>query len=196
MNFIDHRISKRVSAEFRRVVQGRTDIINLDNGREIRNARWSQKKLQFTANYALLSRQAQEELASAFYAADAMLYLFRFKDHGDYKVINSPLAVEDGTKTPVQMTKRYSFGVMQHDRIIQAVVNYEVRDASNAIITGTMDDSLGIFTPDDDWPAGGVTWSGEFDVWVRFGSDDFDSTMHTLDIATADVELREQRATR
>lgn len=196
MNFIDHRISKRVSAEFRRVVQGRTDIINLDNGREIRNARWSQKKLQFTANYALLSRQAQEELASAFYAANAMLYLFRFKDHGDYKVISSPLAVEDGAKTPVQMTKRYSFGVMHHDRIIQAVVNYEVRDASNAIITGTMDDSLGIFTPDDDWPAGGVTWSGEFDVWVRFGSDDFDSTMHTLDIATADVELREQRATR
>lgn len=196
MNFIDHRIGARVSREFRRVVMGRTDIEPLDNGEEIRNARWKYKKLKFTASYALLSPEAQHEIVSAFYAANAMLYLFRFRDYGDYKVVDAPLAVDAGTTTPVQLTKRYYFGPAHADRIIQAVVKCTVRDAGGNPIDGTLDAAMGIFTPSEPWPVGAVTWSGTHDVWVRFGSDEFDMTLHTLDIATADVELMEMRAYR
>lgn len=195
-NFIDHRIGARVSREFRRVVMGKTDIEPLDNGDEIRNARWKYKKLKFSASYALLTPEAQKEIVSAFYAADAMLYLFRFRDHGDYKVNKAPLAVEVGTTNRVQLTKRYYFGPAHADRLIQAVVKCTVYDAGDNPIAGTLDAALGVFTPDEEWPAGAVTWSGTHDVWVRFGSDEFDMTLHTLDIATADVELLEMRAYR
>lgn len=195
-NFIDHRIGARVSREFRRVATGKTDITALDNGDEIRNARWKYKKLKFTASYAMLTPEAQEELTSAFYAANAQLMLFRFRDHGDYKVVDSPLTVAEGTTNPVQLTKRYYFGPAYADRLIQAVVKCNVMDAGGNTVAGTLDTALGIFTPDTAWGVGQYKWSGTFDCWVRFGSDEFDMTMLTLDIATADVELLEMRARR
>lgn len=195
-NFIDHRIGARVSREFRRVATGKTDITPLDNGDEIRNARWKYKKLKFTASYAMLTPEAQEELTSAFYAANAQLMLFRFRDHGDYKVAGSPLTVVQGTTYPVQLTKRYYFGPTYADRLIQAVVKCNVMDAGGNAVAGTLDTVLGIFTPDAEWGVGQYKWSGTFDCWVRFGSDEFDMTMLTLDIATADVELLEMRARR
>lgn len=196
MNFIDHKVSARASREFRRINTGKTDIALLDNGDEIRNARWKYKKLKFNASFALLSPQAQEEISSAFYAANAMLYLFRFRDYGDFQAEDAPLDVEEGTQTPVQLTKRYYFGPTHADRLIQAVDTCWVKDANGDPVAGTLDDAMGVFTPDAPWGPGQHTWSGTFSCWVRFGSDEFDMTLLTLDIATVDVELVEVRARR
>lgn len=195
-NFIDYRISARASRQFRRVARGNTQIVPLLTGNESRTARWKHKKMVFTANYALLDHEAQQEISSVFYAADAMLYLFRFRDYGDYRVENSPLVVQQATKEPVQLTKRYTFGPAYADRMIQAIVKCEVHDYLGNPVAGTLDTALGLFTPDEDWGIDQYTWSGTFDCWVRFNSDDFDMTMETLDIATVDVELIEQRAIR
>jgi len=104
--------------------------------------------------------------------------------------------VPPGGKTPAQLTKRYSFGSTYSDRIIQAIDTCTVYDETGTPVSGTLDDALGLFTPASDWGAGTYTWSGTFDVWVRFASDDFDMTMETLDIATTDVQLVERRAVR
>ena len=97
-NFIDYKIGARVSTEFRRVITGKTDIVTMANGRERRNAAWAFRKMQFSASFALLSPEAQEEIASAFYAANAQLLLFRFRDYGDFQVSDSPLVgIEPGT---------------------------------------------------------------------------------------------------
>lgn len=196
MNFIDYRVSTCVSTEFQRINSGKTDIITLDNGDEIRNAVWKYNKLRFAASYVLLSDQSQNEITTAFYAARAQLYLFRFKDYGDYQAVNEPLTVVAGTQTPVQLVKTYRFGPASAERLIQAVVTAKINDDSGAIVAGTLDGALGLFTPESVWGTGQYTWTGEFDVWVRFGSDQLDMTMHTLDIATADVELWEMRARR
>lgn len=193
-NYIDHRLSARASREFRRVAQGKTVITPLRTGGEIRNASWQYKKMKYAASYALLTPTAQEEISSAFYAANAMLLLFRYRDYGDFKAVDSPLTVVEGTTTPVQLTKRYYFGPAYADRMIQAIVNATVNDANGDPIAGTLDKALGLFTPDANWPEGVPTWSGKFDVWVRFNSDEFDMTLHTLDIATTDIELVERRA--
>lgn len=195
-NYVDERVSTRVSSQFRRVVSGRTEIAELRNGAEVRTAIWRNKPYSYQANYALLTRDAQIEIASAFHAVDAMCYLFRFKDHGDWTVTDSPLAVVSGGKTPAQLTKRYSFGSTYSDRIIQAIDTCVVKDSGGSVVSGTLDDALGLFTPTANWGAGPYTWSGTFDVWVRFSSDDFDMTMETLDIATTDVQLVERRAVR
>ena len=194
-NYIDHRLSARASREFRRVAEGKTDITTLrSSGGEYRNAAWKYKKMKFSASYALLTREAQEEIASAFYAANGPLYLFRYRDYGDFRVVDSPLTVNAGTTDAVQLTKRYTFGPAHADRMLQAVTKATVKDADDNAISGTLDTALGLFTPDSAWPAGVITWSGIFDVWVRFASDQFDMTLHTLDIATTDIELVERRA--
>lgn len=195
-NYVDERIGMCVSRQFQRVVSGRTEITELRNGAEVRTAVWRNKPYSFKANYMLLSREAQIEIASVFHAVDAACYLFRFKDHGDWTVSDSPLTVVPGGKTPVQLTKRYSFGSTYSDRIIQAIDTCVVKDSGGSVVSGTLDTELGLFTPASDWGAGTYTWSGTFDVWVRFASDDFDMTMETLDIATTDVELVERRAVR
>lgn len=195
-NFINHRISARASREFRRVTTGKTDITTLENGDEVRNARWKYKKLTFSANFAMLSQATQDELTGAFWAANAQLLLFRFRDVGDHMVDHSPLVVSPTTYNPVQLTKRYRFGPAYADRLIQAIAACKVYRADGVTeVPGTVDTELGIFTPAEEWQ-GGETWVGRFDVWVRFNSDDFDMTMHMRDISTAAVELSEQRARR
>lgn len=195
-NFINERVTARASRQFRRVISGRTEMAELRNGGEVRTASRKHKPYSFKANYVMLDRPAQIELASIFHCVDAMCYLFRFRDYGDYTVEDSPLTVVSGGKTPAQLTKRYSFGATYSDRVLQAVNSCVVKDSGGNAVSGTLDTELGLFTPTSDWGAGAYTWSGRFDVWVRFASDDFDATMETLDIATADVELVERVAVR
>lgn len=195
-NYINERISARASRQFRRIVSGRTDIVDLRNGGEVRTAVWKRKPHSFKANFVLLSKEAQLEVSAAFHAVDAMCYLFRFRDYGDYTVTNSPLTVVTGGKTPVQLTKRYSFGATFADRTIQAVVRAKVVDSAAAEVAGTLDAELGLFTPTNDWGSGPYYWSGVFDVWVRFASDDLDMTMENTQLATTDVELVERLAVR
>lgn len=197
-NYIDHRLSQKATSSFRRVVTGKTDIVTMASGRERRNAAWKFKKMQFTATFALLLPDVQDEIYGAYYAANGQLLLFRFRDPGDWKVKDSPIVIPTayiGTTTPVQLTKRYSFGPAFADRTIQAVSTCFVTAPGGAAFTGTIDKALGTFTPDTPWGSGNYTWSGTFDLWVRFNSDDLDVTMQTLDVATTDVELIEQIAT-
>jgi uncharacterized protein (TIGR02217 family) len=194
-NFIDHRIATRVSSEFRRVVTGKTDIVPMANGRERRNAAWAFKKMQFSASFAMLTPESQEEVVSAFYAANAQLLLFRFKDHGDYTVTNSPIVGGVvGQSNAVQLTKQYTFGSASAYRVIQAVNKCTVKTPGGVDFPGTFSTTMGTFDPSGNWASGIYTWSGTFDCWVRFNSDDFDVTMRTLDIATTDVSLIEQVA--
>lgn len=196
-NFIDHRISTRVSSSFRRVITGKTDIVMLASGRERRNAAWKYKRMKFTANYAMLDEDSQIEIASTFYAANAQLLLFRFRDVGDRYAEQSPLvtAALVGTRTPIQLTKRYTFGPTYADRVIQALVGTpQVFVGGSTPVAGAFDMSLGLFTPDTNWGGGSYTWTGYFDCWVRFNSDEFDATMTTKEIATTDVELIEDTA--
>lgn len=196
-NYIDHRISGNVSQQFRRVVTGKTDIVSMMNGRERRNAAWAFKKMQYTATFNALTRAAQLEIVSAFYAANAQLLLFRFRDYGDYVVTDSPLATDSlvGTTTAVQLTKRYTFGAATADRQIQAIVTSTVSDSGGHAVDGTVDTALGLFTPAAAWGEGAYTWSGQFDVWVRFNSDELDVTMNSLELTTSDVTLMEALAT-
>lgn len=196
-NYIDHRLSQRASRDFRRVVTGKTDIVPMASGRERRNASWVFKKMSYSASFALLQPQAQDEVISAFYAANAQLMLFKFRDPGDYLVTDSAFVTTGavGTTTPVQLTKRYTFGPAYADRLIQAVSTCVVKAPGGAPVAGAFDTALGMFTPDAAWGSGQYTWSGTFDVWVRFNTDELDITMQTQDIATSDVELCEQIAT-
>ena len=196
MNFIDHRLSAHVSHELRRIVEGRTHIVTLDNGDEVRNACWKYSKLKYHANFTQLSAPAKSELLSAFYAARAQLYLFRLHDKADCQADNAPLEVKAGSRDAVQLTKTYTFGTAQAQRLVQAVNHCVVSDTHGAVVAGDVDTALGLFTPKEPWQDGTYSWTGDFDVWVRFGSDQLETTLSRPDVATSDVELWEMRARR
>lgn len=197
-NFIDYKIGNRVSSQFRRVVTGKTDIVTMASGREMRNAAWKFKKMSYTASYAMLTPEAQEAIVSAFYACNAQLMLFRFRDPGDFIAVESPLfdAITGhvGSTDAIQLTKRYTFGPAYADRVIQAVSTCTVLDHTGTPVAGTFDSELGLFTPTSPWGSNTYSWTGTFDVWVRFNNDDLDISMLTFDIATSDVELIEALA--
>lgn len=198
-NYADFKLSTKVAGEFRRQLVGRTDITTLDNGLEIRNARWSRKKLRFTASYVLLSPLAQEQVLNAFYAANAQLLLFRFRDIGDYRAVDQPIVDRvPGTKNTVQLYRTYiaGAGASFARRQIQAIVSCTVTvKSTGAVIPGVLDKTMGKFTPSVDWPVEACLWNGIFDCWVRFASDELDCTMKSIDIATVDVEFVEGVAT-
>ena len=196
MNFIDHRLSGHVSNELQRIVEGRTHIVTLDNGDEVRNACWKYNKLKYHAKFSLLSASAQNEMLSAFYAARAQLYLFRLHDQVDYRADNAPLEVKAGSRDAVQLTKTYTFGTTQAQRLVQAINHCVVSDAKGAVVAGDVDTVLGLFTPKDPWQDGAYSWTGDFDVWVRFGSDQLETAFNRRDVATSDIELWEMRARR
>lgn len=57
---------------------------------------------------------------------------------------------------------------------------------------GTVDTATGLFTPDTAWTSGQpLTWSGEFDVPVRFGNDYLPASWDNKQAINADVELLE-----
>ena len=196
MNFIDHRLSAQVSAELRRIIEGRTQIVTLDNGDEARNANWKYNKLKYHANFSQLGPQSQDELVRAFYAARAQLYLFRIADAADNQALNEPLDVKSGSRDAVQLTKIYRFGPSRAERLIQAINQCEVRDSHGRVVEGDVDRALGLFTPKESWKDDAYVWNGRFDVWVRFGSDQLETTLMRPDVATSDLELWEMRARR
>lgn len=193
-NFINHRLSTRASKQFRRIASARTEIVQLANGSEARNAMWKNKPMSYKANFALLTPEARAEVYGAFLVADGMTYLFRFRDPGDYIAKKEPFETVIGTKTPAQLTKRYYFGSFYKDRRIQAIARATIVDVSDNEISGTLDTELGLFTPDSNWASPVAYWNGIHDVWVRFDSDDLDITMETVNISTTDVGLIERIA--
>ena len=57
---------------------------------------------------------------------------------------------------------------------------------------GTLDTTTGLFTPTTNWTAGQpLTWTGPFDVAVRFSNDSLPATWDNYQVRTVDVELVE-----
>ena len=58
--------------------------------------------------------------------------------------------------------------------------------------SGTYDTTTGLFTPSTNWTAAtALTWTGEFDVAVRFASDDLPSQYDNYGAITVSAELVE-----
>lgn len=193
MSFLDERLSDCVTYGFSGGPEWSTVIVSMDNGREQRNGQWLYPRHRYNAPYMNFDREAQQELLAAFHVMRGQLHACRFRDWNDYQSENEALAPAIGTSTPVQLVKTYSFGGQSTARLIQAPVAGAVVSRNGVPVAGTLDANTGLFTPSAPWVAGTFTWSGEFDVWVRFASDFNAFTIGNLDAHTADVELVEVR---
>jgi len=193
MTMIDARMSPRAEAGFSAVVGSSSRVTPMRNGHERRNANWTGKKRRYTARYAGWTVAMREDLMDQVMVADGMVYSFRFKDHNDYSVTLQSLGTTPAGTTPVQLVKTYTKGSTTKTRTITKPIASTVTVYENGSPkTGTIDDTTGLFTPSVAWSASAaLTWTGEFDVCVRFATDEPEFVLPHRDICEVVCELVE-----
>jgi uncharacterized protein (TIGR02217 family) len=193
--FIEERLTDPCPAyTFASGTSASTRVVTLANGHEKRNGNWSGFKMVFTCPFMNITTQMAQVLKGAFYVARGRLYGFRFKDWADYRATNEPLGISPAGSTPVQLVKTYEFGAESYTRPIRKPVagTVTVRANGTTPIPGTLDMTTGLFTPTSAWPGGAVlTWTGEFDIPVRFDTDVLTLTIDNVNALNGDVQLVE-----
>jgi uncharacterized protein (TIGR02217 family) len=193
MAFLNVRMSSRVEAGFSVIPGHNTRLKTLANGNEKRNANWTGSKRRYTSAYAGFNRVERTELLNTIEATDGMVYAFRFKDWNDYRAIDQALGLSPAGSTPIQLSKTYTFGPRTKTRIITKPI------AATVVIfedgtpkAGTVSDLTGLFTPTAPWtPAAVITATFEFDVPVRFATDEIEFVLPHKDICQVNAMLVE-----
>lgn len=193
MSVIETRLSSRVEAGFSVVPARKTTLVQQRNGHEYRNADWSRSKRRYTAAYGNFTRASRDELQAVWEAADGPVYAFLFKDWNDYNVTGQSLGNAPSGSTAVQLVKTYTFGSRTHTRTITRPVAATVVVYQNGVAkAGTVDATTGLFTPDTAWTEGQpLTATFEFDVVVRFESDEIEFILPHREIAEVSCTLVE-----
>ena len=192
MSVIETRLSPKAERGFSAIPESSTRIITLNNGHERRNGNWANKRRRYSAQHAAWTQAMRDELLNLIHATEGALYGFLYKDWSDYRVTNQSLGTAPSGTTAVQLAKDYTFGARTHTRTITrpdaaTVTVYEDGVAK----AGTLDATTGLFTPGTAWAGGAVTWTGEFNVPVRFASDSVEIILVDRDIYEVRCELVE-----
>lgn len=193
MSFIDIQLSRQVSVGFRGGPSWNTLVVEMASGKNRRRQEWAMPHHKYTADYTLLAPDDQNDVLAAFISCRGQLHSFRFKDWNDYKATAQTMAVGDGTATPRQLTKTYTFGTGAFTRTIALPVAGSVAITANGVpMTVTTNTLTGMVTPTGTWPSGQVIKASfEFDVRVRFGADFYPFDRNTNVSAEVSMDLVE-----
>ena len=150
------------------------DIVELANGREVRNTAQSRSRRRYNAVTGVKSVDDARALSAFFEARSGRLHSFRFRDPIDFSSgANSPRATDqslglaDGSQTEFQLVKRYGDAVRPITRPVEASVVVAVDGDVVAHTQGALG-RVSIAAP----APGAVVRAGFlFDVPVRFDAD-------------------------
>jgi uncharacterized protein (TIGR02217 family) len=181
-----------------------TNVTSISSGAEQRTIGWDRQRHVWQLGYGIQSKEDYETILAFFYARQGKAYGFRFRDFSDYQAVDAEFGVGNSTNRVFRLVKPYESGDTSFDRVITHPVAATVTLKANGTLidASTYDvEDFGIirFHPGQA-PANGIvlTWSGEFDVPVRFDIDQFNLTLgalaagEVLNNALPIVELREQ----
>lgn len=181
--FIDERLDTCVAYGFMGGPQYSTTVVRMNNGHEQRNGQWLFPIHRYSAQYMNIDEDLRDEILAAFHVCRGQLHCIRFKDHNDFEGIAQPFLLINGIW---RMAKQYTKGAHTTSRLVQAPVQGTITLGGGGSLAN-LDYSTGIYNGD----ATGLTWSGEFDVWVRFESDYNAFVIGNRDAHTADISLLE-----
>lgn len=170
-----------------------TQITELRNGRERRNARWSQPRHKYSAPYTNIELAAYAQLKRMHLTCRGMLHAFRYRDRLDYTATAEQFGVGDGSRVAFQLGKYSEADGVEYYRHVHAIVGTPTITVNGVTTAATVNLRTGKVTFGSA-PANGaiLRWTGTFDVWVRFATDDlpFSLDQHP-DYAVGSVELIE-----
>lgn len=193
MAFNELRLFDCVSFGFVSGPEWRTLVVTRDNGSESRNREWSRARMSYSVPFNNIRVDDYQTILAAFYVCGGRADGFRFKDWDDYQATAEVIGVTPSGSTPVQLVKTYLFGAQSYTRLIKKPVAGTVTVYQNgAAKAGTLDTTTGLFTPTTPWTGGAaLTWTGEFDVPVRFDIDYLPATWDNYKVRSMDIPMVE-----
>ena len=190
MAFHDVRFPDNISRGARGGPSRRTQIVELASGAEERNASWADSRRRYDCSYGIRRADDLAAVVAFFEARNGRLHGFRFKDWSDYKSclpsetpsnVDQVIGIGDAAMVEFQLLKLYTSGGVSWARAIEKPVAGSVVIAVNSIetVTGwTLDAGTGVVTFGVAPADGAVVTAGfQYDVPVRFDSDDLDVTL-------------------
>lgn len=162
-----------------------TDIVNLSNGREARNQRWSRSRRRYDAGSGIRSLADLYEVVEFFEARAGAMHGFRFRDPLDWQScrpgfvptpLDQPLGTGTGSERSFRLVKIYGDRAARFERPVEKPVSGTVRVAVGGVEVRagdvTVDTATGLVTLRTAPAAGAAITAGfEFDVPVRFATD-------------------------
>jgi uncharacterized protein (TIGR02217 family) len=177
-----------------------TSVYQLSGGSEYRNQNWLYPLHQWTLTHWMDAASDFATMKNWFWSHFGKAIGFRFQDLMDYQVTSyQQFGTGDGSQTQFQLTKAYSTASRLIKKPVSGTLGIKV--SGTPIVEGagagkfTCDYTTGIITfgtaPSAAAP---ITWIGQFDVPVRFDTDQFAATHETANTSHLDgltiVELR------
>lgn len=148
-----------------------TTVVGVESGAEYRAQAWGQALRRYEVSHAARRPIIASQIVSLFMVAQGKLNGFRLKDWTDFEATSAEGVFVMLTATTFQAYKRYTFGSATHDRKI-------VKLATTPVVTGgatpTWNLNTGVLTVASGTPS---AWSGQFDVPVRFDTDELKSEL-------------------
>lgn len=165
-----------------------TGIFTLSSGFERRNQNWERARHRYDVAHGLKTQEDIDALRDFFMERRGARTGFRFKDWADYEAPGAGNAAKEfmttdgGATTTFQLSKDYGTGGTKYTRPITKPVSGTIVVYSNAVLTTdwTADTATGIVTLGGTLGAttgNVITATFEFDVPVRFESDEMDITI-------------------
>lgn len=190
MSFDEVRFPDNIGRGARGGPERRTRVVELASGREERNAVWADSRRRYDISYGIRRADDLAAVIAFFEARNGRLRGFRFKDWADYRscapsgtpaALDQPIGTGSGSATTFQLSKRYTSGSRTWVRPITKPVAGTVLIALGAIVQPSgwsVDPTTGIVTfGTAPAPGVAVTAGFEFDVPVRFDTDNLDVTL-------------------
>lgn len=152
-----------------------TVVNQVYSGRDARIPAWTQARIQFEVGRRAMNAADTATLDAFFRTVKGRAYGFRIKDWTDFTDGGAGALVATATSGVYQMMKLYANGALTESRLIQKPVagSVQIFKSGVPLTTGvTLDTTTGLVTITPA-PTGSptLTWTGQFDVPVRFDVD-------------------------
>ena len=194
-----------------------TTIRVVDSGYEFSNINWDNARRKYNIGTGVRTEENLYELIQFFHIVRGRGYYFRYKDWMDYKscAINETIAIDDqefglnqttgaslvdGLETSFQLLKKYTLAgttivnyyairkpvistlLIEVDGVPKTIgIDFTITDADNGIVTFGSAPGAGLE----------LKWGGDFDIPVRFDTDELNITMEFYEHLSSSVPLIE-----
>jgi uncharacterized protein (TIGR02217 family) len=175
-----------------------TDVVILGGGAERRNQNWTYERARWDVAYGIKTKELLITLIEFFKERAGRATGFRFKDHDDFEATKEDMIVVIDLDV-YQCAKNYTDAggtyVKKISKPVSPTVQIYVDDVLQTVsVDYAIDYTTGIiqFIPGQEPGTGDtVTWSGQFDLPVRFDTDYLPRNFDTYEARSASVPIVE-----
>lgn len=172
-----------------------TQIIELQNGREKRNATWAEHKHRYNGSFLNIKTEQYRKIKQMHLVARGRLNAFKIIDPLDNYALNQNFAQANGTATKFQLSSTSSIAGVSYTRGVYGIIpNDKFKIYVNDVVVDnyTVDTKRGTVVFDTAPPVGAILkWSGNFFVWVRFEQDDLPFSLDNPNMTNGAVTMLE-----